>query len=117
MSKLIKFVETLTITQGDGAGEPIRLLPFQKKLLRAVERGFNGDLSEIYFSAARGCGKTTVCAAIAVAALIYLRVPRGQIVIVAASFDQGLILFNHCLAFLRELGYDLAPDKKIRFVF
>ena len=32
MPKLIEYLEGLTITQGEGAGERIRLFPWQKKV-------------------------------------------------------------------------------------
>ena len=53
---------------------------------------------------ARGNGKTTICAGLAVAALVGpLRERRGETVVVASSFAQARITFEHIVAFLRPL--------------
>ena len=53
---------------------------------------------------ARGNGKTTLVAALAVAALAGpLATARGETVIVASSFDQAKISYEHVLAFLADL--------------
>ena len=101
---LTDYVGSLTITQGAGAGARIRLLPWQRRFLRgafAVE----GDAA---LSIARGCGKSTIVAAVACAVVDGpLRQPRAEVVAVASSFAQGRIIFEHCKAFLEALGRNL----------
>ena len=108
---LSAFISTLTISQGAGRGEPFRLLPWQRRFLRgafAVE----GDAA---LSIARGNGKSTLVAAIATACVVGpLRQARGEVVCSASSFAQGKIIFEHVLAFLRELGHDLTDRKNWR---
>ena len=58
MRKLIEYLEGLTITQGEGAGERIRLLPWQK---RFISKTFAQD-ADAALSIARGAGKTTLMA-------------------------------------------------------
>lgn len=88
------------MTQGAGAGEPFRLLPWERRYLRgslAAERRVSA------LSIARGNGKTTFTAAIACAALEGpLAVPRGEVVIVASSLAQARIGFEHALGFMGD---------------
>lgn len=55
----------------------------------------------------RGPGKTTLLAAVASAAIDGpLRVPRGEVVVVASSFEQSQILFRDMLAFVDLDAHD-----------
>ena len=110
---IIRYMETLTVTLGDCAGEKFTVLPWEKKFIRgAWDPANTGDSA---FSAGRGQGKSGMVAGIATAALdpegpLHLR--RGEIVCTAASFAQGKsAIFEEVLAFIREkYGYDL-PSK------
>ena len=87
------------ITQGEGIGGPFRVMPWQRKLLRLFDRP--GDIG---LSMGRGGAKTTTLAGVAAAAVDPdgpLSQPRGEVVIVASSFGQARIDFEHVLAFLR----------------
>ena len=102
---LTEYISTLTITQGAGAGSLIRLLPWQRRFLRGAF-AVDGDAS---LSISRGNGKSTLVAAIACAAVDGpLRQPRAEVVVVASSFAQGRIVFEHVIAFLHALGHDLS---------
>lgn len=93
-----RYVEGLTVTQGAGAGEPFRLLPWERRFLRGALAP--GRLSAA-LSVARGNGKSTFTAGIACAALDGpLAVPRGEVVIVASSLAQARIGFEHALGFM-----------------
>ncbi len=95
--RLIDYVGSLTITQGQGAGEPFRVLPWQRRFIRG---SFDRPGNTAALSVARGNGKTTLCAAIADAVLRGpLNQPRAEVVCVASSFDQGRIIFDHVMAF------------------
>ena len=92
---------SLKITQGEGAGEPLRLFHWERRFLRGAMKP---DVSTAALTVARGNGKTTLSAAIAVAALDGPLVQnRAEIVLVASSFGQAKILFEHCLAFLEPV--------------
>ena len=94
------YVGSLTIGQGRYAGEPFRLLGWQRRFLSGAFRG-PGDAA---LSMGRGGGKSTFCAAIAAAAVDVdgpLVEPMAECVVVASSFDQGTIIFRHLLHFLQ----------------
>ena len=100
MSESLKtYVTSLTITQGVGAGAPLKLLPWQARFLRGAFGPHScGDAA---LSISRGNGKSTLVAAIACAAVDGpLRQPRAEVVVVASSFGQARIVFEHVLAFL-----------------
>ena len=98
MQELIPYIQSLTTTQGAHAGEPFALLAWQKRFLRGA---FKPGVHSAALSIARGAGKTSLCAAVATAALDGpLQQPRGEIVIVASSFAQARIAFDHVKAFL-----------------
>ena len=90
----------LTIGQGRYAGQPFNLLGWQRRFLK----GAIGQPGDAALSMGRGNGKTTFVAAIACAAVDVddpLVEPMAERLVVASSFDQGLICFRHILHFLR----------------
>ncbi len=107
-SALIRYLETLTCTQGQGAGDPLEVLPWQRRFIRGAFSG-PGDAA---LSVARGNGKTTLLAGVAAAFVNGpLRQPRAEVVIIAASLAQGKISFSHTRAFLEASGCDLTARK------
>ena len=117
---LTAFLETLEISEGALAGEPLRVLPFQARFIRgafdARRQATPGEPLEAGLSMARGGGKTTLCAALACAALVPgapLHRRRGQTVLVASSFGQARIAFEHVKHFLSaRLGAEF-EDRKV----
>ncbi len=98
MKRLIDYLEDLTVTQGRLAGKPFTVLPWQKKF---VKHAFKRGTESAALSVARGNGKTALLSGIACATLDGpLLVPRGETVIVASSFEQGRIAFDHIVAFM-----------------
>ena len=96
---IIALLEQLPITQGGRVGEKLSILHWQRRLIRGVVSNRTAAIS-----VARGCGKTTICAGLAVAALVGpLRQRRGEVVVVASSFAQARITFEHVTAFLAGL--------------
>ena len=113
MNDLIDYLETLTVTQGQGIGDPFMLLPWERKFVRGA---FSTD-GDAGLSVGRGNGKTTLIAGIGSAAVDDdgpLVEPRAETVICASSFDQGKIDFAHIIAFLTERGHDLTDRKHWR---
>ena len=89
----------LEIGQGRHAGQGFDLLPWQSRFLR----GAFGQPDDAALSMGRGNGKSTFTAAIASAAVDVggpLVEPMAECLVVASSFDQGLINFRHILHFL-----------------
>ena len=96
-AQLQSYIEGLTLAQGRYAGQPFKLLRWQERFLRGA---FAQD-DDAGVSLGRGGGKTTFTAGLACAALDGPLVePMAESVIVAATFEQGLICFRHVLAFL-----------------
>ena len=107
-ARIVTGLERLTVTQGAGAGGPFKTLPWQRRFLRGALRP---GVARAALSVARGNGKTTLVAAIALAALAGpLRRPRGDVVIVASSFAQAKIAFEHARAFLAP-AIEKAPER------
>ena len=110
-AKLIAYIGTLTVTQGRMAGQRLPVFPWERRFIRGA---FAEGVVDSAISVGRGNGKTTLMAALACAAIDGpLAYPRPGTVVVASSFDQSKITFNHVLAFLREkYGADL-EDKSL----
>lgn len=93
---LVRHLAGLTVTQGQGVGDPFTVLPWQRRFCLGAFK-VAGDAA---LSVARANGKTTLCAGIADAVLRGpLRQPRAECVVVASSFDQARLTFDHVLAF------------------
>ena len=91
----------LVVSEGRRAGMPLEVLPWQAEF---INRTFADGVTDACLSVARGNGKTTLFAAIAACALAGpLMRPRGQTIVVASSFDQAKILFDHTKHFLAPL--------------
>ena len=103
---VIEHIRTLTVTQGQGAGQPFEVFPWEYDFVHgALAPGV--DVAAL--TIARGNGKTTFCAAIAHAALCGpLAVQRGETVVVASSFEQARLTFDHVCSFI---GYENLKDR------
>ena len=109
---LIRYVGSLTLAGGELSGQPFRVLPWERKLLRGA---FSVD-GDIALSLARGNGKTALVAGIATAGVDPdgpLSQRRGEIVCVASSFDQSRLIFEDVLYFLREKRGRELDDRKV----
>ncbi|WP_425155499.1 terminase large subunit domain-containing protein [Candidatus Palauibacter sp.] len=96
---VIGWLGALTITEGPRAGERFEVLPFQRRFVRGLVANAEAGLS-----VGRGCGKTTLAAALAACATAGpLAAVRAQTIIVASSLGQARIAFNHARWFLRPI--------------
>ena len=104
-NETISWIEAnLSITQGAGIGKPFQMLAWEKRFMRGAF-GASGDSA---LTIARGNGKSTLVGAIAAACLAGpLQQRNAETLVVAASFLQGKIIFEHTLAFLESAGFDL----------
>ncbi len=92
------YLSGLTVSQGRLSGEPFKVLPWQR---RFVSGAFKPGTQSAALSVARGNGKTVLLSGIAAATLDGpLAVSRGETVIVASSFEQARIAFEHVRAFM-----------------
>lgn len=110
--RLIAWLGTLTVTQGRHAGRPFVVLPWEQEFLTGA---FAPEVNEAGLSVARGNGKTCLLAGVALAAVVEdgpLVEPNAETVIVAASLQQGRILFQHVLTF----GGDRLRSKRYRIL-
>ena len=97
---MLAYLSGLTVSQGRRAGEPFRVLPWQRRFIRGA---FAPGVQSAALSVARGNGKTALLSGIAAATLDGpLAVPRGETVIVASSFEQARIAFEHVVAFMGD---------------
>ena len=108
-SEIQKYISSLTVTQGDHAGDPFTILPWQDRFLKAA---FRDNIALACLTIARGNGKTAFVSALAAAAIDGpLAKPRADCVIVASSFQQALLSFEDTLSYLRARGHDLSNRK------
>ena len=100
MTELERYIAGLKVTQGVGLGFSFGLLPWQRRFLRGAFAG--GQTAAVTLG--RGNGKSTLAAAVAAATLDGPLVQRrAETVVVASSFQQGRVLFEHCRAFLEPV--------------
>ena len=97
-AETVRYLGKLTVTQGRRAGDRLRVLPWQR---RFIVGAFAPGIQSAALSVGRGNGKTAMLSGIAAATLDGpLAVPRGETVIVASSFSQARIAFDHVRAFM-----------------
>ena len=110
--ELSRYLGSLVLAGGDHDGEPFTVLPWERRFIR----GAFGQPGHSALSVARANGKTALVAGIA-AAVVDVAGPlhgnRRECVCVASSFDQGKLIFEDVLAFLRA-RYDLTDRRTWR---
>ena len=98
---------TLQIIEGPLRGRPFHVLPYQHKFVK----GFLGA-SEAALSEARGNGKTTFCAGLALSNFMGpMMVEGGETIVVASSLSQARVAFKHVVGFFKQIvpPSDYAP--------
>ena len=101
MRYIENYIASLRISQGRHAGQPLTVLPWQRRFVRGV---FAPGVRSAALAVARGNGKTTLVAGVACAHLDGPLVQRrGEVVCVASAFGQARIIYEHVLAFLRPV--------------
>lgn len=104
--RIIKFIETYCrVPEGRLVGKPIKLVPFQKRFIRAVF-GANRKVRRAYLSIARKNGKSALIAAIALAFIVGPEQRlNSQVVVGARSRDQAAVIYK-----LADKMLDLNPQ-------
>ena len=106
--EVIRWMETLKITEGPLAGTDFHAMPFQRQFVRGI---MEPGVKEGALSVARWNGKTTLVGALGAAAFVGpLAVQRGQTTIVASSLGQAKIAFDHARYFL-EPTFEKEPRR------
>jgi phage terminase large subunit-like protein len=102
--RVLVFLESLRVTKGFGAGELLRLLPFQREWIEAVYADGDDGQREVrtgLLSVARGNGKTVIVAGLTLAHLIGPESePRGECYSAAATKEQASLIFAEMEAFI-----------------
>lgn len=101
--RVIRWLETLSITAGAHAGRRLALRPWQKEIIRAIygtDAKGRRPVRTALVSMARKNGKTTLAAALALCHLVGPEaVARGQVVSAAADREQAAITYRELRAF------------------
>ena len=105
-NELVAYLGGLKLVGGDHDGEHFKVLGWQRRFLQGAFRR-PGDSA---LSVGRGNGKSGLVGAIAAAVVDPagpLHGPARSVICAAASFEQGRIVFEDTLSYLRGKGYDL----------
>ena len=101
VAETVRFLRTLTISQGEGVGERFPLWPWQERFVRGMLRP---DVATVALSVARGAGKSTLLGALGVACIAGpLARRRGEVLVCSPSFGQSRQIFESAREFLRDL--------------
>jgi phage terminase large subunit-like protein len=113
--RVIRFIETFCLTpEGALVGQPIRLLPFQKKFIRDIfDRPANRRCRRALLSIARKNGKSALIACLVLAFLVGPEATLNASIIAGArSRDQAAVIFELAAKMVR-LSPVLAPLIKV----
>jgi len=117
--RVLAFLEALQVTKGFGAGEPLRLLPFQRDWIEAIYADGDDGQRAVrtgLLSVARGNGKTVVVAGLTLAHLIGPECePRGECYSAAATKEQASLIFAEMEAFIMAAPWMAARLNVKRF--
>ena len=111
-ARVIEWIERLKITSGMNAGQPFKLRPWQKRIIRSIYG--KQPIRQCLITLPRKNGKTQLAAALALCALCGPEArPRGQVLSAAADRQQAALIFNEMKALIRSSEY-LRPRIAIR---
>lgn len=110
------FEEVLLLNGGQYEGKPFLLLPWQDFIVGSIfgwKRKSDGmrRFRVAYVEAAKGCGKSPLCAGAGLKGLVADSEPRAEIYAAATKKDQAMVLFRDAIAF-----YDQSPELQNRLV-
>ena len=95
---LIKECETYRVYNGQDAGQPVRLMGWQKGFLR---KAFAPEVSTAVLSMGRGGGKSSTLAMVGASALSgVLAQPGSEIIIISSGVKEGRVVFDAVKSYL-----------------
>lgn len=114
--RVCRFIRRLRLWEGDHAGKPFHLHPFQEAVIRRIYGPCDDDGGRLVRTAAlwipRGAAKTTLASALALAHLLGPEAEAGgQIIMAAADRENASIAFNCSNQFVKQ---DRALSARIR---
>ncbi|MDE0190752.1 MAG: terminase large subunit [Gammaproteobacteria bacterium] len=112
--RLAAYIESLELVGGDLDGQPFTVLDWERDFISGA---FADGAKESALSVARGNGKSALVAGIGCAVPDPdgpLHGRRREVVIVASAFAQARVIFEDCLAMLRERCGLSAADWRIQ---
>lgn len=112
-TKAIRFLESLKIPEGQRAGHPVKLAPFQKQFVKGA---LADDVNVAVLSIGRGNAKTALSAGIGLGSLLgeWDNQPRREILIAARTRDQARIAFEFAAGFARSLPDEVQKQLTFR---
>lgn len=112
--RVIKFLQSLRITSGALAGQPLKLEAWQREVIECVyatDRRGRRKVRNALLSLPRKCGKSTLAAGLALAHLAGPEaVKRGQVLSAGADRSQAALIYREIKAFAEatpEIGQRL----------
>ncbi|WP_172332217.1 terminase large subunit [Mangrovicoccus sp. HB161399] len=116
--KICRFVRRLRLWEGDFAGQPFHLHPFQEAVIRRIYGPVDDDGNRIVRIACiwipRGNAKTTLASALGLAHFLGPEAEAGgQVVMAAADRENASIAFNSAHQFVQQ---DDTLDARVRAV-
>ena len=106
VKKLIESLESAPVGDGDLMGEPFKVLPYQRRFVRAA---FKPGIIRAGLSLARGGGKSGLASALCLDAIRpcgALHRPGFEAVLIASSFAQAKIVFDAVKVSLELMSED-----------
>lgn len=110
--KAIKFLESLSVSEGQRAGRRLKLAPFQKQFIKGA---LAPKTSAAVLSVGRGNGKSALSAGLALAELVatFEKQPRREILLAARTRDQAQVAWN----FAAGLAQSLPDEQQSQLTF
>jgi len=101
-----RFIKSLFIPEGERAGQPMTIAPFQNKF---IDGALDPKNQIAVLSIGRGNAKTALCASLALGAVMgkWDKQPRREVLIAARTRDQAGIGFDFVTGFMQSL-----PEKE-----
>lgn len=99
--QIIYFIGRLSVPSGQHAGDPIILLPWQRRFIAGLCKP---GVTQAVLSVGRGNGKTVLAAMLLAYVFLHSR-PRHESVCVAPSLSQAEVVFFQMLELLRSVGH------------
>ena len=112
-AEAIAFLETLTVPEGQLAGQPLKLAEFQRRFVRGA---LADGVMVACLSIGRGNAKTALSAGLALGALmgVWDAQPRREILFAARNRDQAKTAFQFLTGFIAGLPEDQQEQFVIR---